>query len=180
MASIRFFALEEDVKMVLAEVESKNPLQYVETGVFPAASLGKLKVYENFFEISELGIATHESAVGCASFLVSARGLLIQPDFYILNNGTKSFAINELYNPEAVTFHAGGRWKKDIVLSGEIGTTHSTNGATKTLNAFRRVIKKRFKRVRAYWVGPKALEALREGQRLAIAEQTPREYDLAE
>jgi len=43
---------------------------------------------------------------------------------------------------------------------------------------FRYRVQKMFVRLGAYHVGPKALDLLKAGKRLTIAEQSPREFDL--
>jgi len=46
------------------------------------------------------------------------------------------------------------------------------------LQKFTYEVRKRFERIRGYYVGPEAHELLKEGKRLTIAEQSPREFDL--
>jgi hypothetical protein len=46
------------------------------------------------------------------------------------------------------------------------------------MKRFRAAMKESFTRVRAFWVGPQAMELLRNGKRLTLAEQCPPEMDL--
>ena len=48
------------------------------------------------------------------------------------------------------------------------------------MRKYRAVIKRRFTRINAFWVGPLALQGFRAGWRLTGAEQSPPEYDLGE
>jgi hypothetical protein len=88
--------------------------------------------------------------------------------------------VEQLDNPDSVLLIAGGEWKDGTVISGSV-TTVSTSEFSKTLmRCVYSVVRKDFTKVRAYWVGPDALKALRNGRRLTIAIQSPPEFDLHE
>jgi hypothetical protein len=46
------------------------------------------------------------------------------------------------------------------------------------MKRFNSAVKKTFTKVKAFYVGPKALELLERGMRLTISAQSPREFDL--
>jgi hypothetical protein len=68
-------------------------------------------------------------------------------------------------------------WNEEILLAGRVGTASNSEESQKLMKRFHSAIKRRFIKVKAYWVGHGALELLRSGNRLTIAEQSPREFD---
>lgn len=179
MKTVRFFAIDDDILGALKEIEQGIALKYVKAGVFRMPEGGALEVFESASEIPRLGYASHESASGCESFLVCKRDASIQKQRVTFDDGVDGFAINELLNQDAVTLTPAGLWMDNVVLYGTLGSAHGTEDATKLLKAFEKSLKRRFTKVKAFWVGPKALKALEEGKRLALAAQSPTDFDLS-
>ena len=69
---------------------------------------------------------------------------------------------------------------EEIVLYGRFATVSAcfSEPAKRLMARFRYRVQKMFVRLGAYHVGPKALDLLKAGKRLTIAEQSPREFDL--
>ena len=179
MKTIRFYAIDDDLLDVLMEVEQRFDLQYVKAGTMPSSAGLSMESYAKASEIPQLGRANHESASGCNAFLVFKKGSLIQRQAVTLEDGSEAFAINELLNQGAATLTPAGRWSDDVVLYGTFGSAHGTDDAKEILGAFEKALRRRFTKVKAYWLGPKALRALEEGKRLTLAAQTPRDFDLS-
>ena len=177
MKVIRFFAVNDDIKEVLSEVETIMDLQYITAKGYPNTTVER---YISGLEIPDIGYATHESASSSQPFLVAARDLIVKPRQVALNAGGSAISFDELLNQDAVTFTPSGRWGSDIVLYGTIGTAHGTEASMKIIKTFEQVFKKRFKKIKAFWVGPKALEELHDGKRLTIAAQSPKDFDLTQ
>lgn len=174
MKQLRFFATAGDLRPVLSQVEQSMPLQYV-----PSESAGSsVEPIMSHDDLPSLGIASDESAVNCASFLVAPQTTSVQPRLIRLNTGESRVLIDQLQNPDTVVLTPGGVWNGDVVLYGTVGTTSDSQVAKELMKAFERGLKKHFKKVKAYWVGPEALTRLKEGQRLTIAVQSPTDFDL--
>jgi len=94
------------------------------------------------------------------------------------SDGSELFAIDQLANPDSVTFTAGGKWDKDVLLHGRVATASDSEIAKELMKLFNLVISKQFKKVRAYWVGPAAYAFLEAGGRLTASAQSPRDFDL--
>jgi len=92
--------------------------------------------------------------------------------------GVDRFAIDQLDNPDTITFTPGGVWKEDILLHGGIGTASQSKTSEALMKRFRTIVKKAFVKVQAFYVGPQAFELLRRGKRLTISAQSPQEFDL--
>lgn len=176
---IRFFAIDNDLLYIMDEVEKNMDLQYASAGVFSSKSNLAFEVYDKGANIPNLSKATSDSAVSCESFLVCQQGIPIQQRDLVFNDGTKGFAIDQLYNQHAATLVSAGLLNDEIILYGTLGAAHGTESAMKIIRAFEKNINNKFTKVKAFWVGPNALIALKKGKRLTIASQSPRSYDLS-
>lgn len=170
----QFFALREDLLPIFAEVESRGPLRYARFGRY---SEPRFSVYSSGAEIPNLSVAT--SGNGGATYLVYEPPTsltlrkIIEKDRYQKPMG-ESYDLDQLHNPDTVAFDPGGLWRGEILLYGSVGTVPWSNESVKKLRArFQYIIRKRFKRVASYYVAAAALEMLRAGKRLTVAEQSP-------
>lgn len=177
MKQIRFFAVDDDLITVLAEVEQERNLQYVKAGVFPSVPAEN---YHSAEELPQISIATDDSAVNCDSFLVADSSTVIRPRSISLQSGRTNFCVDQLDNPDTVVLTPAGRWADVAVLYGTIATTSDSESSLKLVKAFEHTIKKHFTKVKAFWVGPNALKWLQEGKRLTIAIQSPKDFDLTQ
>jgi hypothetical protein len=170
-----FYALKEDILPVLEAVEQDYPLKYIRTG-------SRLQPeFETFFscaEILNLGKATQDSAINCETFLITEAANRVRIRTNSPPVGPKRFFVDQLLNPDTVTFSSGGRWNEDIVLYGRIATASDSEFSQKLMKRFHSVIKKRFTKIRAFFVGSEAHKLLDQGKRLTLAVQTPCEFDL--
>lgn len=177
----QFFALREDMLPVLAKIESKGPLRYALADRFLEPHY---PTYSSGTEISNLGIASDASAVGCDRYLV------YEPSITLLLRAVTetdrdnrpvrtSYRLDQLHNPDTIVFQPGGVWKSDILLHGSVSTVPWANDAAKKIRArFQYAIRKHFTNIRGYYVAPAAMEMLKAGKRLTIAVQSPRDFDL--
>lgn len=175
MPTVNFFAAEQDLLDVLTRVEREIKLQYVASGLPPAYTVAR---YGKASEIPNLSVATHGSAAANTPYLVAASDAILVPRQVNLSNGISFDVYDQLANSGSATLVAGGVWGENVVLSGTFDTTHKTAEARRLVSVFAREIKRSFTKVRAFWVGPTALEALDCGARLAGAVQSPAQYDL--
>jgi len=129
-------------------------------------------------ELPSLGIATDESAVNSASFLIAESSMEIRPRRIPLNDGSIRVQFDQLENPDTVLLTPAGVWSEGVVLYGTVGTASDSNASKALMKAFERGFKKHFTKVKAYWVGPRAFARLKDGNRLTIAAQSPRDFDL--
>lgn len=174
MPQTLFFGLKDDLLPVFQMIERKGPLQYALTGVFSSPSLS---VFNHGGDIPILGKATFASAIGSDAFLVCEVGQRIEVRNRV-SDGVERFFVDQLMNPDTITFSPGGMWSEDIMLYGHVGSASDSEASIRLLRRFNAAIRKHFVKVGAYWVGPSALELLKSGKRLTIAEQSPKEFDL--
>ena len=173
--NIPFFALKDDLLAVLEAVESSGPLDYIRAGVFETANI---ESFGRGADIPDLGIADSSTGSNCASFLVVTRGTSINIRPINLIMGGRRYAVDQLINPESVTLTPAGLWGEGTILSGSIATASKSSVSQELMKRFYVAIRKRFSRIKAYYVSTKACELLERGSRLTDSAQSPSEYDL--
>ncbi len=189
-----FYATKDDLLVVTERVESEMSVKYIHFGTairLPPES------FTSAAQIPNLGEASHPSAVGCETFLVcdqettirsEALKILSEEDVNrsIMPNkaplgaliGVERYAINQLLNPDTITFTPGGIWNDEILLHGGIGTASQSELSDALMKRFRAAIKRSFSKIRAFYFGPQALVLLKSGTRLTISAESPPEFDL--
>ncbi len=189
-----FYSTKKDILGVTEQLESSDPIKYVrfgQTTKLPPES------YSSAMQIPHLGIATHPSSVGCEKYLVCDPETTIRPrplktlsesdvNRSIIPNkeplidliGVERYALDQLFNPNTITFSSGGLWKDQFLLHGGIGTASQSEFSEELMKRFLSAIKKSFIKIKAFYVGPQALELLKNGTRLTISAQSPLEFDL--
>lgn len=170
-----FFAIDDDLLPVFGMVEGKYSLAYVPTGQFSHRSLSLIS---HGREIPNLGSANDDSSIRCETYLVTKDSTPVEFRAIRRVDGSERFIIDQLLNPDSVTFTSGGKWG-DAVLHGRVATASDSDTSKDLMKIFNRAIKKHFKKVRAYWVGPTAYAFLEAGGRLTAAAQSPADFDLA-
>lgn len=162
---------------MMAAAEGRVALTYVEGGGI--ADAPRHRSFESGAGLPDLGKARHESAGACSHYFVFPRGAVVNFRRIDHASGGVTIVVDQFLNPDTVEFSPGGLWRENVLLHGRVATGYRSPETDKLMNAYRWAIKRHFTRVRAFWVGPAAMELLRRGARLTAAEQCPREYDLA-
>jgi|SRR6266850_2938469 len=177
MRQILFFAVKDDLTPVLKAVEQGGSLKYAlmrdyDTSHYPSFRQGS--------DIPNLGYATSDSAQSCDSFLVaeSSVSLNVRP-IDLAAEVHRRFSMDQLLNPDTVTFTPGGLRNDDVVLHGRVATVSKSVRAQQLMKRFHSAFKEHYKKVKAFYVGPNAFDFLESGKRLTISVQSPREFDLA-
>jgi hypothetical protein len=143
-------------------------------GIYPAEVAEK---YGSIEDIPDLGRATADSAISSREFLMVKKNCTVNMESVATVHG-KRYVIDQLLNPNSVTFAPGGLWGSDVLLNGRFATVHNDEGSQALMKQFAKILRKSFRKLKAYWVGPEAERLLEAGKRLTIAAQTPREFDL--
>lgn len=177
MSQMHFFSTGPDLLPLLLAVEAGRRLKYV---VADWSHVPRTQSYASARDIPDLGRARGESAILCSTFLVMDADTPVVPREIRQYNGIVRYSFDPLLNPDSVALRPGGIWKEDILLSGTVGTASDTRPSQSLMRLFRTEVRRRFARVKAFWVGTEARAMLRAGKRLTDAEQCPREYDLAD
>lgn len=176
MRGIDFFATRDDLLPVLAMAESSGALKYVLMGNFvDKDTFGTIGLGAT---IPNLGQADVDSAVSCRTYLVCEQFQAITPRWIQGEDARQRVCIDQLENPDSITFTPAGIWNDEVLLSGKIGTASDSRASQSLMKRFQSAVKRHFTKVKAYHVGPQAIGLLKSGVRLAGAVQSPREFDL--
>ena len=176
MPQLQFFATKNDLLPVLESVEQKMALKYALTEHRP---VDRAEIFLSVRDLPNLGVATHESASSCNQFLVVAKEKDIYPRALPAFQGKPRFAFDQLENPETVVLNPGGWWKGDILLYGMVGTASDHPSSLNLMKLYASAIRKQYTKIKGYYVGAEAQDALKAGKRLTIAAQSPPQFNLA-
>jgi hypothetical protein len=175
MKQIGFFATGDDLRAVLQLVEQDGPIVYTRTGRFPEGE--QVSQFATFALVPNLGVATSDSSITSESWLVSEPTVRIERRLVPQVDGTVSAFFDQLINPDTIHLTPGGL-RGGALISGRVGTASESPSSKLLMSRFASAIRKRFKKLKSYYVGPAALAMLVEGSRLTDALQSPPEYDL--
>jgi len=173
--AIHFFATERDLVNVLQAAECDRPLKYTQAGMFdePIAS-----TFGSCLQLPNLGTAASGDQNLEPFWLITDATANIQFEVVPQRRGGTRFGIDPGTNPASVVLWPGGRFDNSCIVAGKISTTMANSVSMQLMNLFTREIKRRFKRIRSFFVGPDAENLLDAGYRLAHSAQSPVECDL--
>jgi hypothetical protein len=172
---IGFFATGDDMAGLLSTFETSRPCQYTLCGLFLER---EPKTARSHKEIPDLGIATHPTSAANPTYLVSLDGETIAIREVKQKAGGVRFAIDQLMNENTVALTPGGRYGNDVLLAGQIGTASTSPQSRALCKILANLVRQRFSKVNAFYLGSEALNAWKAGARLTIAVQSPPEFDL--
>lgn len=173
------FAIADDLYSILEESERAFEIEYVLMGSFENNLIIR---YSSFQEIPAFGYTDWSSWAGLDHrYMIIRSGVPINVEEVPQRKGGVRFIIDPMRNPDVVALCTGGIYtkKENVIIAGTV--TGSLPDLAFSVAVYKFVtsrIKKKFKRIGAFYVGPKAEEKLREGSRLVTNERSPREYDL--
>ncbi|MGC8542068.1 MAG: hypothetical protein ACP5QA_15765 [Phycisphaerae bacterium] len=175
MKQIQFFATREDLLLVLGNVERDTALRYVRTGnqLNP-----HFETFQRGGDIPNLGVADRETGSVCRMFLITGNAVTVGVRTVKGADGIQRYLVDQLLNPDTVTLTPAGMWGEDTLLQGVVGTASDSVGSRELMKAFKSAFGKSFVKVQGRFVGPQAMALLNCGRRLAIAAQSPRDFDL--
>jgi len=177
MARRHFYATADDLLPVFQDFERKHAVAYTLMGSFESPRLAT--VYSGATLPTLRSRVSDPNASSCPGYLITVRGTDVHTERCPLTNGGVRFLVDQLLNSDSITFSHGGFFSHDVLLYGRVATVSKTNVATSLHKALSSAIAKHFKRVKAFYVGPGALDRWKQGCRLTIGANSPKEYDLA-
>jgi hypothetical protein len=176
MTQIHFFAANDDLLPVLWEVESViGHVQYVRTGNILSPDF---ETFRHGADIPNLGQSDWETGSTSATFLVTKATVPVGIEKVTGTGGIQRYCLDQLLNPDSVILTPAGVWGEHFVLNGRVATISNSLTSQELMKHFLSAFRKYFAKVKAFWVGPQAMELLRAGKRLALSSQSPREFDL--
>jgi hypothetical protein len=171
---IHIYATRQDWTRVLSSLEEAISVKYVPYGNFPTRTVQQIA---KFTSLPLLGEALSDSAVLEPKYLVTEKNDSISVRPIQLYNGTTSYAVDLLWNPNALVISFGGLTSSEqALLAGEISTLKWPDPIFQYLS---KTVKREFAVVKAFRVGAEAMKLFQAGCRLTNSLQSPPEYDLS-
>lgn len=172
---VLFYATARDLTPVMSSLEERKNIQYTLTGLF---KVRKLQTYLSYVDIPDFGQASHPTAVANPTYLVSLRGTVLRIREVPQDSGGLRYALDQRLNEDTIAFSPGGRYGKDVILYGTVGTVSTSITSKALYDLFAMFIRESFERRREFFVGSEALDLSKAGIRLTIGAFTPPEFDL--
>lgn len=170
-----FFAARADLEEVLRAIEGRHTLRCAKAGLFDSPSV---QTWEALSSIPGLGVAACGDAAQEQAFLVADARTPLRVRHVPQRDGGSKFAIDQLANPECITFRPGGTYTGTAVIAGQIGTTSASPESRSLFGLFASEIRRRFGKIASYYVGKEAMALLEAGHRLTANVKSPSLYDL--
>lgn len=158
------YATEGDLIALLTEVAKERALSYVPFGLFDSPTLS---ILSDPRDLKPFGTyLLFDKATHLETRLVSQR------------DGSTKFAVDQLCNANTLSLHCGGLVGERKLIAGSIGTGNKSKQADEIFLLLKKVIRRKFEKIKAYEVGPEAARLLDAGVRLAPTLKSPETYDL--
>ncbi len=170
-----FFATRDDVLALLDEAELARRIQYVRAGLRDSE---KPLVARSARDIENLGIATCGDQNLEPIFLILNDGVPVQVETVPQRRGGIKYAIDQSNNPRSVSIKTGGEYRDEALIAGQIGTVSQDRNSMSLLRLFGKLVRRRFERVRGYYLSEGAARALDSGLRLTACITAPTTCDL--
>ena len=169
------FASRIDWFSLLAQVEAKRPLQYVESGLKPSATA---VVRKSHSDIEDLGIAKHGDQNLEPIYLVMFAGRPVVAREIPQRRGGVLYSFGPEKNPASIVMKVGGEFDGRAIIAGQLATRSEDLESSELMKLFGEAIRRQFVKVRSFWVGEGANQTLHSGLRLNGSVSAPTETDL--
>jgi len=167
-----FFATADDLLPVFGSVESRRAVRYT---LSQHTTEKSIQSFQSGAQLPTLrATLAHPNAVACPAYLVSDE----TTEIALRNIDLKTWAIDQLANPDTTMLWHGGMYNGSVLLYGRVATASTSKVAASLQRAFDSSIKKHFVRIKAFYVGAEAESLLDKGLRLTIGADSPKDYDL--
>jgi hypothetical protein len=175
--SVRFlyFATEQDIAPVLRDIDAIGGFKLVLRGLFDEPAP---QVFNSLEEIPSPGRVESGDAVHLPQYLVLSAGTSVNVRSVPQRRGGTKYAIDQIKNPDTISFQPGGVWTEGILVRGELGTASHSSRSASLYRLFRKPFRKRFTPIQSCLVGDQAALLLDQGWRLTHDSGVSTEYDL--
>lgn len=113
------------------------------------------------------------------SYLVFEKGLSITVRSIPQRSGGIKFAVDPMENIHTMVLHTGGLNDHGRIIAGDISVATGSQAGEGIYSLFAKEIRRKFEKIRSYYVGPEALKLFDNGVRLTPTAKSPEAYDLA-
>lgn len=169
-----FFATQNDILLVLNELKSN--FTYV---LSCQEKCGKISICESPEDVEDLGIMFGEDQSQSNLFLLINPNDEPRTRAIAQRNGDIKNFYDQISHPKSVLLRAGGlRNDSFCIIAGQAGTVSDDAWSVALYKAILTIIKRRFTKIKSFYVGDEAIEKLDMGYRLTTNIRSPVDYDL--
>ncbi|HTD97222.1 MAG TPA: hypothetical protein VK627_09835 [Edaphobacter sp.] len=177
MNEVKFFALRDDLLLVLGEVEGKMRPRYTRADYYGSPVFDQ---WERASEIPQLGIAIAGQVVAWTSYLIMETATQVVTKPFQRRDGTVVYLVDQLLNPDSVFLTAGGVLNDEIIVAGRVVSFSDSAASGELMRQYRTAIERHFTKGDIFWIGPAALADGRNGRRLKTTAKTAFDVELPE
>jgi hypothetical protein len=159
------FTTESDLSALVQEVGTMTAIDLALMGLFDEA---KPRILVNLLLVQPM-----------TSYLAFNKDLDIVSRPVRQRSGEIKFAVDPMGNPQSIVLRSGGRLDGVRLTAGDISVATGDAQAEELFAVFSRVVRRRFQRIKSYYVGSEAAQLLDQGVRLIPSAKSPPLYDLA-
>jgi len=161
------FSARDDIEEVVGDVKSERDIKLVIAGMFES---GVVRVVDSLTQA--------ECADPGVILLVLERSQQVHVEEVPQRAGGMRYCVDQRLNPGSIVLRPGGMLDDNTLLAGQVGTVSENPLSVELYQAFSKAVRRKFTKVKSYWVGPGAGRLLDQGARLVATRKAPREYDL--
>ncbi len=168
---VRFFASARDLGTLLADFEMVEAVEYVRRG----RVLGEqVEIFGRAADVPRLGLSRTGDQMRDDAFLVARKG----NDWKLAVVGGTS-AVDIADNPASICLSPGGEHGSSAIVAGWAAARKDVDDGLPLLRELSNALRRRFRKIKSYWVGADAERRLAAGCRLTTAVASSPKYDLA-
>lgn len=170
-----FFATKKDLLQNLVEFEKYFPVKYYRNGLFSCKD--SIIEYPTITDIDNIGFnisGNHQSE----SYLIINRHDTINVREVQLERGGIKYSVSQINNDNSIVLWPGGLFKEKYIICGHINTTKLSSIAIELLNNYIKYLKKGYKKVKSFYVGPEAMTLKDTHRFITMGYDQPEEFDL--
>lgn len=162
---IPFFATHGDLVTIAHDVRAVKSVDFVLAGLF--------------LEPRSVILVDVDNLSAFETYLVLAQGAPVNFRAIPQRAGGQMYAVDQVGNPRTVVLQTGGLYADQHLIAGQLGTVGDCKESDDLYALFANVIRRRYEKIKSYFVGPEAAAMLDSGARLTATLKSPRMYDLA-
>lgn len=174
---IMFFALLEDIKPLLLEIESTIEISYYLAGLQTDLEIATIHGID---ELSNIGFVSFGDWNKIDRYLVQKKVETLNRRAVLQKDGATKFAVDQMINPKSIELKVGGVYlaEEKVIIAGRVATISNDMDSNILFKLFASKIKKSFRVIDSFYVGPFAEVRLKTGWRLVVNTKLSRDFDL--
>jgi len=174
---IFFFTTLADIESVFSILENSFAIKYYKTGLLDS---NLMPVYKSIFDVPNVGFVNYGDWNFTDSYLMMPKNTSLNIRDISQRNGGVKYAVDQSENSESVVINIGGIYLKgnNVLAAGKMGTISTSTFSDDIYKMFVRELRKKFRKVKTFYVSRQAEDKLKSGWRLVTDDRQTKDYDL--